>query len=124
VWVCGITTQGSITTRLYIFASCVLAHMALSREATAADQIINLAECENLTVEQLHEIALAALEIRQYNIEEDTLDLIVGEQGNLKVEVLISAPQQVVIRWKEGFGHRRDQWLRNLKTSILWELTE
>jgi hypothetical protein len=30
----------------------------------------------------------------------------------------------VLIRWKEGFGHKNDQWLRNLKTDVLWRLAE
>jgi len=30
----------------------------------------------------------------------------------------------MVIRWQEGFGSKNDQWLRNLKTDVLWRLAE
>jgi hypothetical protein len=30
----------------------------------------------------------------------------------------------MTIRWKEGYGHDRDLWLRNLKTDVLWRLAE
>ena len=106
-----------------LLCGCLLSCMTLGT-ANAADQLINLAECQNLTIEDLHRVAVAALRDRAYNIEEDTGEMLVGEQDDLKVEILISAPQRIVIRWKEGFGHSRDQWLRNLKTSILWELAE
>jgi hypothetical protein len=69
-------------------------------------------------------LAMRAFENRGYNIEQDTPTLIVGEQDDLKVEILIQPDNYIVIRWMEGFGHRRDQWLRNLKTDILWELAE
>ncbi len=91
--------------------------------ASAEDQIIRLAECEGLNVEQLHELAVYALNNRRYSIEEDTPTLLVGEQDDLKVEIAIDQTT-VTIRWKEGFGHSRDQWLRNLKTDILWRLAE
>ena len=96
---------------------------AFAMPAHAADQIINLSECEALTTEALHEIAMYSLSKRRYNIEENTPTMVVGEQDDLKVEILIQ-PRQVVIRWKEGFGNKKDQWLRNLKTDVLWRLAE
>ncbi len=73
--------------------------------------------------EQLREMAEYALTRRRYNIEENTPTLVVGEQDDKRVEIVIE-PTQVVIRWKEGFGHKNDQWLRNLKTDVLWRLAE
>ncbi len=99
---------------------------ALSLPATAmsADQLINLPVCDCLSVEDLHGLATYALSKRRYNVEEDTPEMLVGEQDGLKVEILIQSNHEILIRWKEGFGHRRDQWLRNLKTDILWKLAE
>jgi len=91
--------------------------------AHAADQIINLPECASLSVEQLHELAEYSLTRRRYDIEENTPTLIVGEQDNLRVEFVLE-PQKITIRWKEGFAHKNDQWLRNLKTDVLWRLAE
>jgi hypothetical protein len=96
---------------------------AFAGPAQAADQFIKLSECEVLSTEYLHELATYALIKRRYNIEEDMPMMIVGEQDDLKVEILIE-PANIVIRWKEGFGHKNDQWLRNLKTDVLWRLAE
>ena len=97
---------------------------ALGVPAQAADQIINLSEFEvAASAEILHAAAEYALTRRRYNIEENTATMLVGEQDDLRVEIVI-APGQVVIRWKEGFGHKKDQWLRNLKTDVLWRLAE
>ena len=108
-----------------LLASVVLlGSIALPMHAWAADQIIRLTECQALTPEDIHVLALDALADRGYIVEEDTPTMIVGEQDELRVEILIEADSEIIIRWKEGFGHRRDTWLRNLKTSILWALAE
>jgi hypothetical protein len=104
-------------------ASLGLMGLVAGSPAFAADQIIKLSECEALGSEQLREIAEFALTKRRYNIEENTAALLVGEQDDLRVEIVIE-PMQMVIRWKEGFGHKNDQWLRNLKTDVLWRLAE
>lgn len=104
-------------------ASLGLTVLMAGAPALGADQIIKLTECEALTPEQLRELAEYALTRRRYNIEENTPTLLVGEQDDLRVEIVIE-PLQLVIRWKEGFGHKNDQWLRNLKTDVLWRLAE
>jgi hypothetical protein len=96
---------------------------ALGAPAYAADQVIDLSEIRGITNEALHELAEYALTRRRYTIEENTPTLIVGEQDRLKVEVIIAAPR-MTIRWKEGFGHDRDLWLRSIKTDVLWRLAE
>lgn len=107
-----------------VLAFCLgLGVAALGAPARAADQLIKLSECEALSLEQLRELAEYALVRRRYNIEENTATLLVGEQDDLRVEILLE-PQQIVIRWKEGFGHKNDHWLRNLKTDVLWRLAE
>jgi hypothetical protein len=103
-------------------ASLGFAVLAVGVPALAAEQIINLSECA-LPPGQLHEIAEYALTRRRYKIEDNTPTLVVGEQDDLRVEIVIEATQ-MVIRWKEGFGHKNDQWLRNLKTDVLWRLAE
>lgn len=103
---------------------CAVATLsALSAPALAADQIVRLSECEALSIDRLHELAMYALEKRGYNLEENTPTMLVAEQDDLKVEIIIEATQ-MTIRWKEGFGHSKDQWLRNLKTDVLWRLAE
>ena len=100
-----------------------IAVIGLGSTANAADQLIDLTEFKDVSVQYLHQLAEYALSQRRYNIEENTPTLLVGEQDKKKVEILIE-PGRVQIRWKDGFGNSKDQWLRNLKTSILWRMAE
>lgn len=100
-----------------------IAVLSAGLPARAADQFIDLSECKDITVDYLHQLAEYALSVRRYNVEENTPTLLVGEQDKRKVEILLE-PGKVHIRWKEGFGYKNDQWLRNLKTSMLWRLAE
>ena len=106
-----------------LVAGVGLAVLMVGAPALATDQIIKLSECAALAPEQLREMAEYALTRREYNIEENTSALLVGEQDEKRVEIVIES-MQVVIRWKEGFGSKNDQWLRNLKTDMLWRLAE
>jgi hypothetical protein len=105
-----------------VFSGLIAAAVA-SSSALAADQHIRLTECP-LAVSDVHTLALLALQKRRYNVEEDTPTMLVGEQDDLKVEIIFADTTDIVIRWTEGFGNKNDQWLRNLKTDILWEMAE
>jgi hypothetical protein len=96
---------------------------AFGAPAYAADQVIDLSEIPGISAEALHELAEYALSRRRYTLLENTPTLLVGEQDNLRVEIVIEPPR-MTIRWKEGYGHDRDLWLRNLKTDVLWRLAE
>ncbi len=100
-----------------------IAVIGLGSPAHAAEQFINLSEFKDVSVQYLHELAVYALSERRYNIEENTATLLVGEQDKKKVEILLE-PGRVQIRWKDGFGATKDNWLRNLKTTILWRMAE
>ena len=104
-------------------AALGVAVIGLGSPAHAADQVIDLTEFKDVSVQYLHQLAEYALSQRRYNIEENTPTLLVGEQDKKKVEILLQ-PGRVQIRWKDGFGASKDQWLRNLKTSILWRMAE
>ena len=108
--------------KLLAFPGFVAAMIGYS-PAWSADQHIRLTECSLLQAD-IRAIALRALEDRRYNLEGDTPTILVAEQDDLKVEIVFEDTSDIVIRWKEGFGHRSDQWLRNLKTDILWTLAE
>jgi hypothetical protein len=96
---------------------------AFGTPAHAADQTIDLSEIPGISAEALHELAEYALSRRRYTLLENTPTLLVGEQDKLRVEIVIEPPR-MTIRWKEGYGHDRDLWLRNLKTDVLWRLAE
>jgi len=87
-----------------------------------ADETINLSKCDAITTTAVHDFAREALTKRKYAIASDTTSLLVGELEKFKVEIAIE-PQKVVIRW-QGTPGKHEYWLRNLKTDLLWALTE
>lgn len=97
--------------------------LAVVGPARAADQVINLADCAAVSVEDLRAMAEYAFTKREYNIEVNTASLVVGEQDDKRVEIVIE-PQKMVVRWKEGYAGKNDLWLRNLKTDMLWRMVE
>ena len=109
--------------RKAVVALALLGAVALALPSYAEDQLVKLTECQAVTPEALHEFALTALTNRRYKIEENTPALLVGELEGKKVEIVIE-PSSVVIRWKQGFEGKKDYWLRNLKTDVLWRLAE
>jgi len=80
--------------------------------AQAGDWTINY--CKDLTVDEFHEAAKWAFQKRKYVIEEDTPSSLTGAQKGKMVEVSMTAPGQIVIRWVPGFGYHKDDWLKYL----------
>jgi len=39
---------------------------------------------------------------------------LTGAQKGKKVEIAMTAPGHIVIRWVPGFGYEKDNWLKNL----------
>jgi hypothetical protein len=98
--------------------------VAIISPAHAADQVINAASCcATVSAEQWRAMAEYAFTKREYNIEENTPSLVVGELEDKRVEVVIE-PGKVVVRWKEGYSGRNDLWIRNVKTDMLWRMVE
>jgi hypothetical protein len=102
----------------------ILAGLSGLSTAAFADEVINFPSCAAFSAEYLHGLAKFALQKRRYGIEEDTPTTLVGEQDKLKVEMIVE-PSHLVIRWKDGFGsEKKNNWLRNLKTDVLWRMAE
>jgi hypothetical protein len=98
--------------------------VAVVSPAHAADQVINVAACcATVTAEQWRTFAELSMVKREYNIEQNTASLVVGEQDDKRVEVVIE-PGKVTVRWKEGYAGKNDLWIRNLKTDMLWRMVE
>lgn len=87
-----------------------------------ADERINF--CKDMTTKQFHDAAKYAFKNRGYQVEDITPTAVTASLRGKTVEMVITVPGQIVIRYKEGSERGRDQWLRNLKTDVLWELTE
>ncbi len=70
--------------------------VAIVSPAHAADQVINAASCcATVSAEQWRAMAEYAFTKREYNIEENTPSLVVGELEDKRVEIVIE-PGKVV----------------------------
>ncbi len=74
--------------------------------AQAGEWTINY--CKDLTVDEFHEAAKWAFQKRRYIVEDDTPSSLTGALKGKKVEVSMTAPGQIVIRWVPGFGYEKD----------------
>ncbi len=90
--------------------------------AQAGDWTINW--CQDLTVDQFHKAAIWAFQKRKYAIEEDTPSSLTGAQKGKKVEIAMTAPRHIVIRWVPGFGYKKDNWLKSLWRDVSVRLAE
>ncbi len=88
--------------------------------AQAGDWTINY--CKDLTVDQFNKAARWAFNNRGFVIEEDTPSSLTGAQKGKKVEVSMTTPGVIVIRWVPGFGYEKDNWLKSVKYDVLWGL--
>jgi hypothetical protein len=105
--------------------SCLVLALATSSAfavAGHADETVHLSKCGAVTETELHDMALQALTKRKYKIESDTPTSLVGQQDEYHVEIAISA-QTVEIRW-QGKPGKHEYWIHNLKTDLLWSLSE
>ena len=84
--------------------------------ANAADWIFNY--CENLTSDRFLKAAKSALTERRYKIEKETPNSIIGAQRGKKVEVTMTSPRRIVVRWVPGFGYRKDNWLKTVRNDV------
>ena len=80
--------------------------------------------CKDLTVEDFHAVATWSFHKRKYQIEEDSPSSLIGAQRGKKVEIAMTDPGQIVIRWVPGFAYSSDGWLDNLYRDVTWRLTE
>jgi len=94
----------------------------LAGEAEQGKLTINW--CKDLTVDEFHAAAEWAFQRRKYQIEEDTPSSLTGGQRGKKVEIAMTDPGRIVIRWVPGFGHGSDKWLNRLYRDLTGQLAE
>jgi hypothetical protein len=78
--------------------------------------------CKDLTEEDFNSAARTSFFKRKYQIEINTPTSLTGAQRGKKVEIAMTVPGQITVRWVPGFGYTKDDWLVNLKHDMLWEL--
>ncbi len=94
----------------------------LAGEAEKGKWTINW--CKDLTVDEFYAAAKWSLQKRKYQIEEDTPSSLTGEQKGKKVQITMTDPGRIVIRWVPGFGYGSDGWLDRLYRDVIGRLAE
>jgi len=94
----------------------------LAGEAKTGEWTINW--CKDLTVDEFHKAAKWAFNKRVFVIEEDTPSSLTGVRKGKKVEIAMTTPGHIVIRWVPGFGHKKDNWLKSLWRDVSVALAE
>lgn len=100
----------------------VFALLSFGSAGAQADERINF--CKDMTTKQFNDAARSAFVKRGYQVVDVSPSAVTASLRGKTVEMVITVPGQIVIRFKEGSEEGRDQWLRNLKTDVLWELTQ
>ena len=78
--------------------------------------------CKDLSADRFTAAARWAFRSREYQIEKDTPTSLIGILKGKKVEITMTAPGYIVIRWVPGFGYKKDDWFENLSRDMLWAL--
>ena len=81
-----------------VLTSCLLGSLRFLFVSAHAVQTIKLTMCRGLTVDNFSAVAKWALFKRRYNIEEDAGDRLTGALKKYKVEIVMTGPEQIVVR--------------------------
>ncbi len=80
--------------------------------------------CKDLTVDEFQKAAKWAFNKRVFVIEEDTPSNLTGARKGKKIEVTMTAPGHIVIRWVPGFGYHKDNWLKSIWRDVSGRLAQ
>lgn len=83
-----------------------------------AVQEVSVKGCKEWNVDKFNRVARAAFAKREFNIEKDEGHSIIGERKKLKVEIVLTKPDLIEIRWVPGFGYHKENWLIALKKDV------
>ena len=84
----------------------------LAGEAKTGEWTINW--CKDLTADDFHRAAIRAFQQRVFVIEEDTPSSVTGARKGKKIEIVMTAPGHILVRWVPGFGYKKDNWLKSI----------
>ncbi len=100
-------------------ATCLLGCLLLVATEAYAVQQVSVKGCKEFDVDKFNRVARAAFANRKYFIEKDEGQSLIGAQKKYKVEIVLTSPDLIEIRWVPGFAHKKENWLLNLRKDIL-----
>ena len=99
-------------------ATYLLGCLLLVATGAYAVQQVSVKGCKEFDVDKFNRIAHAAFTKRKFFIEKDDGDSVIGARKKYKVEIVLTSPETIEIRWVPGFGYRKDHWLDRLSRDI------
>jgi len=97
--------------------------LLVSFGARAVD--LTLHYCKDLTADQFRSAAAAAFRERNFEIEQESSTNVTGTKDNdtKKVEIVMTDPRALVVRWAPGSKGNNERDITNIQYAMLWALT-
>lgn len=87
---------------------------------TRAD--VTLHYCKDLTAEQFGRAAHAAFTEEKWKVEQKGSSSVIGKDGSKRVEIAMTDPGTIVLRWMPGSENENQKHLVHLGEQALWAL--
>ncbi len=83
---------------------------------------VTLHYCKDLTADQFGRAAHTAFTAEKWQVEQEGPSSVVGKDGSKKVEIAMTEPGTVVLRWLPGSEDKKEKRLVDLGEQVLWAL--
>jgi hypothetical protein len=104
-----------------VTTACLTAFLSFTPlGAYAADMILHY--CKDLTADQFRRAAKTAFGEKYYTIEQESSGSVVGTDGLRKVEIAMTAPGDITLRWAPGSEDKNEKHITKLGEQVLWAL--
>ena len=99
-------------------ATCLLGCLLFVATGAYAVQDVSVSGCKDWNVDKFNRVALAAFAKREFFIEKNDGQSVIGSRKKYKVEIVLAKPDLIEIRWVPGFGYHKENWLIALKKDV------
>lgn len=83
---------------------------------------LTLHYCKDLTADQFRKAAKTAFGEKKYTIGEESSNSVTGSDGPRKVEITMTAPGDIAVRWAPASENKDEKQLEKLAYQVLWAL--
>lgn len=100
--------------------ACLTASLLLISLGAQAD--VTLHYCKDLTAEKFRKAAKTAFGEKNFKIEQEGSNSVTGKDGPRQVEIAMTDPGTVVLRWVPGSEDKKEKHINKLGYEMLWAL--
>lgn len=83
---------------------------------------VTLHYCKDLTADQFGRAAHTAFAEENWKVEQEGPSSVIGKDGSKKVEIVMTEPGTVVLRWMPGSETENEKHIVHLGEQVLWTL--